>query len=317
MSQYADDLLADGGWRSAYEYYQRKWDLMPMFIPSRWKLIGMEEAAGTSLSVQMNRGIWVYRITLHAAALLGSAHDGAMLVQAPLYFEYRISINGLPVGGWVDAYLREGAYDKVGLGTGFHVPQAKSITVDVRRTVALVEGAEGFVQFKLQLVVEGCELFPKGSGYYDDGMRNQILEDWDREAELKPMWYGKTDDLNLRIAGTRVTLQQETDASPFLLNRIHFFQYPDSPVSSFPFPLYEVPFDAEVYVDNQPVFDHVAAVACTGYGGFPTLDNHLMRVPLLVTPRSRLFAKVGGWPWTQQKTVKVGVLWGGHKIIGR
>lgn len=317
MGQYANDLLADGGWRSAYKYYQGKWDLMPMFIPSEWKEIGMEDAAGTTLSIQMNRDIWVYRLTLHAAALAGVNQGGDMTVQLPLYFEYRISINGQPVGGWVDAYLREGGWNKVGLGAGFHIPQAKSITVDIRRTVALVEGADGFEDFRIQIVAEGCELFPKDSHFYDDGMRNQILEDWEREAELKPMWYGQTDWLDLTTIGNRVTLQQETDASPFLLNRIHFFQYPDSPVEDFQPPVYWIPFDAEVYVDNQPIFDHVSAVACTGYGGYPLYENHLMRVPLLITPRSRLFAMVGGWPWVLQKSVKVGVIWGGHKIIAR
>lgn len=317
MSQYANDLLADGGWRRAYNFYQSKWDLMPMWVPSEWEIIGLEEGAGGSLSCQMNRDFWVYRLTLNAAVLMGSEHASDMLVFPPLYFEYRVSINGQPIGGWVDAYLREGGHDKIGLGAGFRVPQAKSITVDVRRMVALTAGDTGFEQYKLQLVAEGSELFPKGSKYYADGKRNQIMEDWAMEAELRPMWYGDSDELDTNIAGTRVTLQQETDAEPFLLNQITFYQYPTGPLTEYTPNFYVIPFDAEIYVDNQALFSHVSAVACTAWGGYPLVSSFEMRIPFLIKPRSRLIARPGGWPWTKDETVKVGVLFSGNKIIAR
>jgi len=315
MSQYANDLLPQGGWDTAYRYLQTKHDLMPMWIPSDWRELALTDGAGITLSCQMNRDMWAYRIKLNCIAQMGEELGEQMVAQPPLYLEYRISVNGMPVSGWIDAYMREGGYDKVGLGAGFIVPQGKAVTVDVRRVGALAQGAEAFEHYLLQLTVEGCELYPPNAGFYEHGQQNQILDDWQQKNVLRPMWYSDRGTLDLNTAGTRVALRTETDNDPFLLNRIQFITYPDFPVAQFIPPLYEIPADAHIYIDNRPLNDHREAVACSAWGGVPLFENHIMRVPLLIPPRSRIFAHTGGWPWTLEKTVQVAVILGGHKII--
>ena len=316
MSQMADDLLANGGWRERYNWYQNNWDLMPMFVPSPWREFDdMSKGAATQLSIQFARDIWVYRLTLHCVVRMGENVGGDMVVQPPLYLQYRVKVNGNPISGWVDAYLREGGFDQVGLGPGFHLGKARGISVEVRRAVELTSGAEGFQNYQLQLVAEGSELMPKGSNFYADGMRNMIAEEWDEQAELEPMWYGDIGELDLSTAGNRITLQNEVDASPFLLDRIWIYQYPDGPVNNFTIPLYSIPKDAECEIDNRPIYDRTSIPACDAYGGDPLFTSRKFRIPLLIAPRAKLFCRPGGWPWEQAKTVEVGVLWAGMKII--
>jgi len=315
MSEHANHLIPDGGWDQRYRDLMDRYDLEHFFFPSTWEIVPLVEGAGGSVTISIARDFWWYRL-VGISAIVQTGENDDFAIGPPNYFEIRVLKNGQPLfGTWVDATVFDGDSCKVGLGAGYLLERGSAVTIEWRRIVAI--DPEAFGQQKLQWTLEGENLLVKNSerhGVY--GWRNAGLWDWDRVAQLQPMMFSDNDELDLSAARNEIRLEAQTGNRDFLLNRVIFYQYPDSPIDDFSSLIFSrLPFDANLYVDQDPLHAKESRIACAAVGGQTSYNPNLFRIPRLVRARSNLVADTGGWPWDRDETVKLGVLWGGYEVV--
>lgn len=299
-------------WLERYEYYQNRNDLLPFWYASEWVDLPLEQGAGGEININIGHPFWGWDICWRAQQNTIEDQITYPSVSFPA-LEFRLKLDGQQAwGSWADTMLSVVTRGEIDgqLGEGYILERGSFATIEYRRVVGEVDGdAEAE---RIQFILGGAQIWPKGSLTTPSGWRNQTMADWSQKAVTSPYRYAtriesdntKIGDVNAAFGHVPLTLR--TRDRDFIWERMYLIQYATTDlvdVFGIPYMGLGAPVSMTMLIQDIPVHGPAPqGVATFAFHRFQMLNgapfnSRALRIPRLIAANSLINIEAGFWWW--------------------
>jgi len=302
-------------WLQRYEYYQNHHDLLPFWYASPWIDLPLEQGAAGEININIGHPFWLYDIVM--VGQQNNVIEDEPLVTAPSFsipaVEFRLKLDGQQAwGSWSDVQMASLAAAEITaqLGEGYILERGAFATIEYRRVVT--EPVTDATEERIQFILSGSQIWPKGSLVSPSGWRNMTMGDWSQKAVTSPYRYGTrietdNDEIgNVNNALGSVPLTLRTRDRDFIWERMYLAQYASTTgvaIFGAPYATFGAPIAMTMLVQDIPVHNPaLQGVAQYAFHRFALLDgggfnSRSLRIPRLIPANSIIEIQAGFWQW--------------------